>query len=178
VWFKANPSKANFGTSAAGSQLHFLGVMFSQAIQLELTHIPYQGGAPLMTDIIGGQIPAGIDTFSVELHKAGKVRLLATSGAVRSTLVPDVPTFKEQGYPTVVGEGWMGAYMHAKTPAGIVQRVSEALAQAARQADIRPRLEAVGLEATGLSAAEFAAVIAADRARWKPVVEASGFRGD
>ena len=178
AWFKANPGKANYGTSAAGSQLHFLGVMLSQAIGLELTHVPYQGGAPLIIDVIGGQIPAAIDTFSVELHKAGKVRLLATSGAARSTLVPDVPTFKEQGYPSVVGEGWMGAYMHIRTPATILQRISEALADAARQADIKPKLEAVGLEPTGLKAAEFAAVIAADRARWKPVVEASGFRGD
>lgn len=178
AFYKANPSKANFGTSAAGSQPHFLGVMLGQAIKVELTHVPYQGGAPLMTDIIGGQIPAGIDTMPLELHKAGKLRMLAVSGAERSALAADVPTFKEQGFPTVVGEGWMGAYMHVRTPAAIVQRVGEALADAAHQSDVKPRLEAVGLEASGLKAAEFAAVIAADRARWKPVVDASGFRGD
>ena len=178
AWFKANPGKANFGTSAAGSQLHFLGVMLGQAIGVELTHVPYQGGAPLNNDVMGGQIPAGIDTLAVELHKAGKLRMLAVSGEIRSTLAPDVPTFKEQGYPTVVGEGWMGAYMHAKTAPAIVQKVSAALADAARQTDVKQRLELAGLEATGLRAPEFAAVVAADRARWKPVVEASGFKGD
>ncbi len=178
AWFKANPSKANFGTAAAGSQLHFLGVMLGQAIGVELTHVPYQGGAPLNNDIMGGQIPAGIDTLAVELHKAGKMRMLAVSGETRSSLASDVPTFKEQGFPTVVGEGWMGAYMHAKTPSAMVAKISAALADAARQPDVKQRVEGVGLEPTGLRAPEFAAIVAADRARWKPVVEASGFKGD
>ena len=178
VWFKANPSKANFGTSAAGSQLHFLGVMLGQAIGVELTHVPYQGGAPLNNDIMGGQIPAGIDTLAVELHKSGKLRMLAVSGETRSSLASDVPTFKEQGFPTVVGEGWMGAYMHAKTPPAMVAKISAALADAARHPDVKQRLEVGGLEPTGLRAPEFAAIVAADRARWKPVVEASGFKGD
>jgi tripartite-type tricarboxylate transporter receptor subunit TctC len=145
---------------------------------VDLTHVPYQGGAPLNNDIMGGQIPAGIDTLMVELHKAGKVRMLAVSGSERSTLAPDVPTFKEQGYPTVVGEGWMGAFMHAKTPPAIVQRISAALAEAARAPDAKGRLAVAGLEPTGVQATEFAAIVAADRARWKPVVDASGFRGD
>ncbi len=178
TWFKANPTKANFGTSAAGSQLHFLGVMLGQAINVDMTHVPYQGGAPLNNDLMGGQIPAGIDTLAIELHKAGKLRMLAVSGETRSALAPDVPTFKEQGFPKVVGEGWMGAYMHINTAPAIVQRISAALAEAAKQPDVKTRLEVAGLEPTGLRAAEFAAVIAADRARWKPVVEASGFKGD
>ncbi|WP_026436134.1 Bug family tripartite tricarboxylate transporter substrate binding protein [Acidovorax sp. JHL-9] len=178
AWLKANPTRATFGTSAAGSQLHFLGVMLGQAIKVEMTHVPYQGGAPLVTDLIGGQIPAAIDQFPVELYKAGKIRLLATSGATRSPITPDVPTFKEQGFPGVEGEAWFGAYMHAKTPAPIVQRISEALVNAVRQPDVKEKLALAGLEATGLKAPEFAALVTADRARWKPVIEASGFRGD
>lgn len=178
AWLKAHPEQATFGTSAAGSQLHFLGLMFSQAIKVEMTHVPYQGGAPLVTDLMGGQIPAAIDQFPLELYKAGRIRMLATSGATRSPLMPDVPTFKEQGVPGVEGEAWFGAYMHAKTSATIVQRVSEALANAVRQPDVKQKLAQAGLEATGLKAPEFAALVAADRARWKPVIEASGFRGD
>lgn len=178
AWLKANPTKAAFGTSAAGSQLHFLGLMFAQAVKVEMTHVPYQGSAPLATDLIGGQIPAGIDQFSIELYKAGKIRLLASSGATRSPLMPDVPTFKEQGFPGVEGEAWFGAYMHAKTPAPIVQRLSEALASAVQQPDAKHKLNDAGLVATGLKAPEFTALVAADRARWKPVIEASGFRGD
>jgi len=178
TWLKANPTKAAFGTSAAGSQLHFLGLMFAQAVKVDMTHVPYQGSAPLATDLIGGQIPAGIDQFSIELYKAGKIRLLASSGATRSPLMPDVPTFKEQGFPGVEGEAWFGAYMHAKTQAPIVQRLSEALASAVQQPDAKHKLNDAGLVATGLKAPEFTALVAADRARWKPVIEASGFRGD
>jgi tripartite-type tricarboxylate transporter receptor subunit TctC len=176
--FKADPKKANFGTSATGSQLHFLGVMLGQAIGVDMVHVAYQGGGPLKNDVMGGQIAAGIDTLEIELHKAGKLRMLATSGATRSPLAPDVPTFKEQGYPGVVGEGWFGAYLPAKTPDAMVQRLSEALAAVVRQPDVKAKIEAAGLEATGLKQAEFATVIAADKARWTPVVAFSKFKAD
>jgi tripartite-type tricarboxylate transporter receptor subunit TctC len=176
--FKADPKQATFGTPAAGSQLHFLGLMFGQAIKVDMVHVPYQGGSPLVTDLIGGQIPVGIDQFVYEFHKTGKLRFLAQSGANRSPLMPDVPTFKEQGFPTVVGEAWFGAFVPAKTPAAAVQRLSDALTAAVKQPDVKEKLAAAGLEATGVPAPEFAKLVAADRARWKPVVEASGFRGD
>jgi tripartite-type tricarboxylate transporter receptor subunit TctC len=178
AFYKANPKQANFGTAAAGSQLHFLGMLLGQAIGTELTHVPYQGGAPLNNDIMGGQIVAGIDQFPYELHKAGKMRLLATSGTTRSPVMPDVPTFSEQGFPTVVGDAWYGAYMHAKTPNAMVQRISAAIAAASKLPDVAQKAAALGLEATGLNAAEFAKVHASDRARWEPVVKASGFKAD
>jgi tripartite-type tricarboxylate transporter receptor subunit TctC len=178
TWLKANPTKANFGTSAAGSPLHFLGLMFGQAAKIEITHIPYTGGAPLVTDLIGGQIPLAVDVFPAELHKSGKIRLLATSGALRSPFTPDVPTFKEQGFDAVEIEGWFGAYVPAKTASAIVQKLSDALTDAIRQPDVKQKLEAAGLEGTGVKAAAFGVLIAADRARWKPVIDASGFRGD
>lgn len=178
AWFKAHPQQASFGTSAAGSQLHFLGLMLGQAAHIDLVHVSYQGGTPLITDLIGGQVPSAIDAFPLEFHKAGKIRLLASSGESRSPLLPDVPTFKEQGYPTVVGEAWFGAFMSAKTSPALVQRVSEAMASAVQQPDVRQKLAAAGLEATGLKAPEFARLVAADQARWKPVIEVSGFKGD
>ena len=178
AWFKAHPQQASFGTSAAGSQLHFLGLMLGQAAHIDLVHVPYQGGTPLITDLICGQVPSAIDAFPLEFHKAGKIRLLASSGESRSPLLPDVPTFKEQGYPTVVGEAWFGAFMSAKTSPALVQRVSEAMASAVQQPDVRQKLAAAGLEATGLKAPEFARLVAADQARWKPVIEVSGFKGD
>ncbi|MEK7345957.1 MAG: tripartite tricarboxylate transporter substrate-binding protein [Pseudomonadota bacterium] len=177
-FYKANPKQANFGTAAAGSQLHFLGMLLGQAAGVQLTHVPYQGGAPLNNDLMGGQIVAGIDQFPYELHKSGRIRMLATSGAQRSPVMPDVPTFAEQGFPTVLGDAWYGAYMHAKTPAATVQRIGAAIAAASRHPDVVQKAAALGLEATGLNAAEFAKVHAADRARWEPVVKASGFKAD
>ncbi|SCU74616.1 Extra-cytoplasmic solute receptor [Cupriavidus necator] len=179
-WMRQNPAKASFGTSAAGSQLHFLGLMLAKAIQVDMTHIPYKGGAALMSDEIGGQVPAGIDALpdTYEFHKAGKIRILATSGAERAPYAPDVPTFREQGYPGIEGMAWFGAYMHAKTPKPVVEQIGRAMIEAVRQPDLRDKLTKTGLEPTGLDAAAFAAVIAADRARWKPIVEASGFVAD
>ncbi|OZI77298.1 Bug family tripartite tricarboxylate transporter substrate binding protein [Bordetella genomosp. 12] len=178
AWYKANPSQTSFGTSATGSQLHFLGLMLSQAAKVDLTHVAYQGGAPLVTDLMGGHIPAAIDQFPLELYRNGKIRLLASSGATRSPLIPDVPTFKEQGYPGVEGEAWFGAFMQANTPPAVVQQVSEALASAVQQPDVKQKLMQAGMEPTGLKAPEFAAQVREDQARWKPVIEASGFRGD
>ncbi len=175
AWLRANPKQANFGTSAAGSLLHFLGLMFSQSIGVPLTHIAYQGGAPLVTDLIGGQVPLALDQFSVDLHKSGKIRMLATSGATRSQFTPDVPTFKEQGVSGVAVEGWHGAFMHIKTAPAIVDRVSKALTDAVKQAAVKEKLAIAGIEATGVQAAEFARIVAADKARWKPVIDSSGF---
>jgi tripartite-type tricarboxylate transporter receptor subunit TctC len=176
--FKANPKGANYGTSGAGTVLHFLGTMLGQATKIDMVHVPYQGGAPLMNDLMGGQVPAAIDTIVADLHKAGKIRILATSGESRSSFVPDVPTFKEQGYLNVVGEGWYGAYVPKATPAATVTKLSAAMVAAMKSPDIKAKMDSIGAEATGLGANEFAAIIAADTARWKPVVEASGFKGD
>jgi tripartite-type tricarboxylate transporter receptor subunit TctC len=180
AWLRQHPERASFGTSAAGSQLHFLGLMFAKAVRVDMTHIPYKGGAALITDEIGGQIPAGIDALSdtYEFHKAGKIRILATSGATRSPYAPDVPTFRELGYPGIEGMAWFGAYMHAKTPKPLVDQIGRAIVDAVKQPEIRGKLLKTGIEPTGLDAGAFAAVIAADRARWKPVVDASGFVAD
>ncbi len=176
-WFKAHPDKAAFGTSAAGSQLHFLGLMYGQAIKMDLTHVAYQGGAPLITDLIGGQVPAGIDQFPLEFYKSGKIRLLATSSAQRSPLIPDVPTFKEQGV-NVEGQAWIGAFVPAKTPEALVQKIGAALIDAVNQPDVKAKLAAAGMESAGTPAPEYAAELAKDNARWQKVVEVSGFRAD
>ena len=177
AWYKAHPKQAAFGTSAAGSQLHFLGLMYGQAIHMDLTHVAYQGGAPLVTDLIGGQIAAGVDQFPLEFYKSGKIRLLATSSPERSPLLPDVPTFKEQGV-NVEGQAWVGAFVPARTPEALVQKIGAALIDAVNQGDIKARLAAAGMESAGLPAPEFAAELARDNARWQKVVEVSGFRAD
>ena len=106
-WLKANPTQANFGSPAPGSLPHFFGLMVGQATGIDMVHIAYKGGAPLATDLMGGQIPAGIDALSdmMELHRAGKIRIIATSGAQRSPLLPTVATFREQGFPSIEGSG-------------------------------------------------------------------------
>jgi len=151
AWVKAHPAQANFGSPAPGSLPHFFGLMVGEATGIELVHIAYKGGAPLATDLMGGQIPAGVDALSdmIELHRAGKIRIIATSGAQRSPLLPDVATFREQGFPAIEGSGWIGVYAPAKTPPAIVMQVSSAIAAALKGPELRERMQNLGYEPTG-----------------------------
>jgi tripartite-type tricarboxylate transporter receptor subunit TctC len=180
AWYKANPAKANFGSPAPGSLPHFFGVMIAKGAGIELVHVPYNGGGPMMNALMGEQITAAIDTLveQVELHRAGKVRILATSGTSRSPLLPEVPTFTESGLVGVEGTAWFGVYAPAKTPEATVRQLNAAINKALANAELRERLTRLGLEPAGGTPADLAARMAQDAARWAPVVKASGFRAD
>jgi len=180
AWYKANPAKANFGSPAPGSLPHFFGVMISKGAGIDLVHVPYNGGAPMMNALMGEQITAAIDTLveQVELHRTGRVRILATSGTSRSPLLPDVPTFTESGLAGVEGTAWFGVYAPAKTPEATVRQINAAINKALANGDLRERLTKLGLEPAGGSAADLGARMAQDTARWAPIVKASGFRAD
>jgi len=181
AWYKANPAKANFGSPAPGSLPHFFGVMIAKGTGVELVHVPYNGGGPMMNALMGGeQLTAAIDTLveQVELHRTGRVRILATSGATRSPLLPDVPTFAEAGLAGIEGTAWFGIYAPAKTPESTLRQLNAAINKALASAELRERLTKLGLEPAGGSAADLAARMAQDSARWAPIVKASGFRAD
>jgi tripartite-type tricarboxylate transporter receptor subunit TctC len=180
AWFKANPAQANYGTPAPGSLPHFFGVMLARGAAVDLVHVPYNGGGPLMTALIGGQVGSAIDTLvdQIELHRSGKVRLLATSAATRSPLVPEVPTFVEAGLKGVEGTSWFAVYAPAKTSAATVNQLNAAVNKALASPELRQRFATLGLEPTGGSPADLAAAMKRDTERWAPVVKASGFRAD
>ena len=177
AWVKGDSRRGSFGVPAAGSLPHFFGLLLGRAIGTELVHIPYKGGAPLLNDLIGGQIPAGVDVLSeaIPQHRAGKVRILASSGAKRSAIANEIPTFTELGYPQIQGDGWFAFHAPAKTPAATIERLSAAFGGAIRAPDVTERLAKIGFEPVGSTAAELARRMAEDRARWAPVVKASGF---
>ncbi len=179
-WFKANPAQANFGSPAPGSLPHFFGVMIARGANLDLVHVPFSGGGPLMNAVVGNQVSAGIDALvdQIEMHRSGKTRLLATSGAARSPLLPDVPTFAEAGLRGIEGTSWFAMYAPAKTPDATVRQINAAVNRALATPELRERLGRLGLEAGGGSAADLAALMKRDTERWAPVVKASGFRGD
>jgi tripartite-type tricarboxylate transporter receptor subunit TctC len=180
AWAQANRANASFGSPAAGSLPHFFGVLIGQGIGVDLLHVPFNGSAPMRTAVLGGQIATVTDTLPdlTELHKSGKLRVLGTSGAKRSTALPDVPTMTELGFPNVTGFGWFGFYAPAGTPKPIVDRLNAAIVKAINAPDVRERITALGFEPTGTSPEEFARIMAADTARWGPVIKASGFKGD
>jgi tripartite-type tricarboxylate transporter receptor subunit TctC len=180
AWYRANPAKANFGSPAPGSLPHFFGLMIGKGAGLDLIHVPYNGGAPMMNALMGEQITAAIDTLveQVELHRTGRVRILASSGASRSPLLADVPTFAESGLAGVEGTAWFGVYAPAKTPEPTVRQLNAAINKALANAELRERLTRLGLEPAGGTAADLGARMAQDTARWGPIVKASGFRAD
>lgn len=173
---KANPEQANYGIPAIGTLPHFLGVMFGRAAGIDLRPVPYRGSAPALADLIGGQLPILVTTTSdlAEMHKDGRIRMLATSGATRSPFVPDVPTFREAGYE-LEAAGWYGMFVPAKTPNDAVARLNKAIVAAVNAPDVKERLLTVGIEPTGTSAAEFARIQKADSEFWAQAVKASGF---
>ena len=178
-WVKANPKEANFATPGAGTLPHFLGVLLSQRAGLDLKHISYRGSAPALTDLIGGQIPIIVTTVSdlTEMHKGGRVRVLATSGDKRSQFLPDVPTFAETGYD-LKASGWYGVFAPAKTPADMIATLNKVMADAVKSPEVIERLLAIGLQPTGTTAAEMAAIQKQDAAFWAPAVKASGFTAE
>ncbi|MEO7152451.1 MAG: Bug family tripartite tricarboxylate transporter substrate binding protein [Burkholderiaceae bacterium] len=178
--FKANPAQASYGTPAPGSLPHFFGVMLAKYAGVDLIHVPYNGGGPLMTALVGGQVGSAIDTLvdQIELHRSGKIRLLATSAATRSPLLPEVPTFGEAGLKGVEGSAWFAVYAPVRTPPAAVTQLNTAINKALASPELRERYAKLGLEPTGGTPADLSAAMKRDTDRWAPIVKASGFRGD
>ncbi|NDP43107.1 MAG: ABC transporter substrate-binding protein [Aromatoleum sp.] len=178
AWAKANPTKAAYATSGAGSLPHFFGVLLGREIGVDMTHVAYKGSAAYINDLMGGQVPAAIDAIAdlTELHRAGKVKILASSGAARSTALPDVPTFAELGLKGVEAMGWFGFFAPAKTPKPIVDALNRGINAALRSPDVVAKLSGVGMDPATGTPEEFAKVVASDYAKWGPIVKASGFK--
>jgi tripartite-type tricarboxylate transporter receptor subunit TctC len=177
AWMKANPSKANYATSGAGTVPHFAGLLLSQAAGVPLTHVAYRGGAPAAQDLIGGQIPLMVDTASetLEHHKAGKVRILAVTGEQRSRALPDVPTLREQGI-NMAADAFFGLYGPPGMAADVVNRIDRAVADALRDPVVQDKIYNFGLVPNHAPAAELGATQAAHLRRWEAPIKSSGFK--
>jgi len=176
--FAKSRNGASYASPAAGSMPHFTGVMLARAAGIELTHLPYRGAAPAITDAIAGQIPATINVIGdqVEHHRSGRLKMIGVTSARRVPRFPDVATFAEQGFPELTADEWFGAFLPARAPAALVQALNAALVTAARNAELRQNLEAREFEALTSPSADFSARIQAETRRWGPVVDQSGFR--
>jgi tripartite-type tricarboxylate transporter receptor subunit TctC len=180
AWCKANPTQANYGSPAAGSQPHFIGVLLGRSAGIELRHVPYRGTQPAILDMIGGQVQAvcgPIGEFTQHVA-AGKCRLLAATGASRSRFAPETPTLVEQGLRDMAFNEWFGFYLPGKAPAEVVQRANAALRAALADKETVDGLAVMGLEAKSSTPAELAAMLDADTRRWGPIVKAIGFTAE
>jgi tripartite-type tricarboxylate transporter receptor subunit TctC len=179
AWMKANPDKANYATSGAGTVPHFAGLLLGQASGVPLTHVAYRGGAPAAQDLIGGQIPLMVDTASetLEHHKAGKVRILAVTGEQRTRALPDVPTLKEVGID-VAADAFFGLYGPPGMPADVVARIDRAVSDALRAPEVQERIYGFGLVPAHASGPELGVMQAAHLRRWEVPIKASGFKAE
>jgi tripartite-type tricarboxylate transporter receptor subunit TctC len=180
AWAKANPKEANYGSPAAGATPHFVGTMLGRAAGLQLNHIPFKGGAPLVSDLLGGQIQAGVNVLPEVLphHQAGKLRILAVSGAKRSRFLPNVPTFAESGFKDVAADEYFALFAPAKTPPDVLAKLNAAVRTALTAKPLIDGLEKLSFEVEGQSSADFSKIVKGELDRWGPVVKASGFTSE
>jgi tripartite-type tricarboxylate transporter receptor subunit TctC len=172
AWLRANPEQANFGVPATGSLPHFFALMLGERAKVPVNVVGYRGSAPLITDLIGGQIPASLDTFETVLpqHEGGKLRVLAVSSAQRSPFAPDIPTFRESGID-LVATGWNALFAPTTMPQEEIDKLARAVTEVMRDADMQRKFRDARLEPVVATRAQSEAMLKAYRAQWGPVVQ-------
>lgn len=183
AWLRANPSRANYGVPATGSLPHLTGIMYGRAIGLELSVVPYRGGAPIAQDLLAGNLAVGIAAAAdfAAVHQGGpgggQARLLAVTGGLRSPGLPDVPTFTEAGLAGFEANAWTGFFAPPGTPEAIVAPIATAIRTILGDAAVRARLEGVALIAAPSDGATLRAWLERDRAAFRPLLAAAGLGG-
>lgn len=178
AWVKQTPDARSVGVPSLGSPVHFGLMTLSKSIQVPLTPVAYKGASPMLTELVGGSLPAGAEAIGgqMELYKAGKIRFLGLSGVRRSALLPDVPTLKEIGINGFeMATGWYAVFVPAGTPKAMVAKLEKAFVETAKDPAVLAKLSPLGIEVTGRNSAELQKHLQAERAFWKPIVAASGF---
>ncbi len=180
AWCKANPKDANYGSPGAGSTPHFIGALLGLNNNIDMKHVPYRGSVPGVTDVVGGQIAGMVTPHGdfIANHKAGKLRILATSGAKRSPFVPEVATFAEQGFAELTVDEWFAFYAPAGTPTNVVNAASAAINNALKDKSVIDSLALVGLIAQGSTPAELGASQKQQYDRWGPLIKRIGFTAE
>ena len=177
AWMQANPEKANMGVPATGSLPHFFALMTSEEAKVPAAVIGYRGSGPLLTDLIGGQVPIAFDTIDamVAQHEGGRIRILATSGAKRSPFTPNVPTLKESGL-NLVATGWNALYAPLSMPAAKVTRIAQAVSEVMQDPDTARKFKDAKLTPVVSTPEQTVAMLNAYRVQWAPVVRKSGYQ--
>lgn len=177
AWLRANPEQANFGVPATGSLPHFFGLMVGEKAGVKAQVVGYRGSGPLLSDLMGGQVPVAFDTFDTLLpqHEAGKVRILAVSSARRSPFAPAIPTFKEAGLD-LGADGWNTFFAPASMPAVRVAQFGQAIREVMQDPETVRRFNDARLGPVASTPEQTRRMLAAYRSQWAPVVQKSGYQ--
>ena len=180
AYARANPGKLNFASGSTGSAGHLAGELFKTRARVDMTHVPYKGAAPAVTDLLAGQVQLMFDNLASALPniRAGRLRALAVTTKKRSAFVPELPTIAESGLPGFDVSTWFGVMAPAATPRPIVNRLHDGIVRALAQPDVKERLAAMGAEPVGDTPEQFGAFVKSEIAKYAKVVKDSGARVD
>jgi tripartite-type tricarboxylate transporter receptor subunit TctC len=175
---KAQPGSISLGSAGSGSGTHFSGELFKQNAGINLVHVPYKSAGLSSADVASGQIQASMTTppAAMPMVKAGRVKIVASAGAKRSSLLPDVPTFSENGLTGVVMTNWYGIMTRAGTPPAVIRKLHEELLRAIDTPDMRTRLANAALEPAPNTPEQFRKLIGTELERWKRVMKEAGIQ--
>ncbi len=175
---KQKPGSMTFGSAGPGTTNHLAGELFQIATGVRFTHVPYKGGAPALTDLMGGQIDVVFDqlTGSIAYIRSGKLRALGVTAPKRSAQIPDVPTLAEQGCKGCEASTFTGLFAPAHTPQPIIDRLAKATAQVVASAPVQERFASLGADAKSSTPADLAKLVREDTARWARVVKEAGIK--
>jgi tripartite-type tricarboxylate transporter receptor subunit TctC len=173
---KFKPAQITFGSAGSGSPGHLTGELFKDMAGVDLVHVPYQGSAPAISDLLGGQIHAMFDPIQATLShvKAGKLRILGVSSSKRSSALPDVPTIAEAGVPGFETTAWWAVFAPAGTPKEIITKLNTEIVKIMRSADMKERLRQLDIEPIGSTPDQLAAFMKTETAKWSRAVKFSG----
>jgi tripartite-type tricarboxylate transporter receptor subunit TctC len=176
AFIQSKKGQFSYGSSGNGTPQHLTSELFASVTKLQMTHVPYKGSAPAISDLLGGHIPMMFDsTIAIMPHiKSGKVKPIAISSAKRSPLLPDVPTFAEAGLPQIESYAWYGMFAPAKTPANVIARINAEAIKVMKGPEFQKVLADTGSDFVGDTPANFGKFVQAEHARWGKVVKDSG----
>jgi tripartite-type tricarboxylate transporter receptor subunit TctC len=177
---KAKPGELSYASGGAGAGAHLSGELFRHLAQVDVTHVPYKGNAPALVDLLGGQVTMMFDTVNTSMPhvKTGKLKLLATTTAKRSSLAPATPTMIEEGLPGFEVSAWYAVLAPAKTPRDVVAKLNAEIGRALADPDMKARFAEQGVEFVGGTPAEAEAFVRSERERWGRIIKASGMKAD
>jgi tripartite-type tricarboxylate transporter receptor subunit TctC len=178
AYAKSHPAKLNYGSGGLGSTPYLAAELFKSLAGIDVVHVPYKGGAPALSDLVGGQVSFMIENMpgTMPYVRANNLRALAITSPQRSELAPELPTMAESGVPGYEMSGWNGLFAVKGTPPEIVAKLHSDVAKILRTAEVRQELAALGAEPVGDTPEEFAAFLKADMARWGKIIQDKGIR--
>ncbi len=180
AYAKARPGQIDYASSGNGSGQHLFAALLCSMTGIKLNHVPYRGSGQATTDLLGGQVAMSIPGMAGMLGhiNAGKLRALAVTGAQRAPQLPDVPTVAEAGVPGYVAYVWMGLLAPKNTPAGVIDKLHQALVQVLAEDEVKRYMAQASIEAVGSTPAEFGVFFRAEKERWAKIIRETGAKID